>query len=76
MKAQLRDVDAPLSMVLGSGPKTLKVGEAEGSVRIPAKDVERILNRNGTVAIDDLRIDTVDATGLKDGGEGRAPTRR
>lgn len=65
VKAQLRDVDAPLSMVLGSGPKTLKVAEAEGSVRIPAKDVERILNRNGTVAIDDLRIDSIDEAGLK-----------
>jgi len=51
VRAQLRDVDAPLSMVLGSGPKTLKVGQAEGSVRIAAKDVERILNRNGSLAI-------------------------
>jgi hypothetical protein len=65
VQAQLRDVDAPLSMVLGSGPKTLKVGQAEGSVRIAAKDVERILNRNGSLAIDDLRIDTVDLPGLK-----------
>ena len=65
VQAQLRDVDAPLSMLLGSGPKTLKVGQAEGSVRIAAKDVERILNRNGSLAIDDLRIDTVDLPGLK-----------
>ncbi|MGI5127010.1 DUF2993 domain-containing protein [Pseudonocardia sp. CA-107938] len=65
VQAQLRDVDAPLSMVLGSGPKTLKVGEAEGSVRIPAKAVERILNRNGNLAIDDLRIDAIDLPGLK-----------
>lgn len=65
VQAQLRDVDAPLSMVLGSGPKTLKVGQAEGSVRISAKDVERILNRNSSMAIDDLRIDTLDLPGLK-----------
>jgi hypothetical protein len=65
VKATLSDVDAPLSMLLGSGPKTLKVGEAEGSVQISAKDVERLLNRNGTVAIEDLRIDTIDKAGLK-----------
>ncbi|MDN5858554.1 MAG: DUF2993 domain-containing protein [Pseudonocardia sp.] len=63
--AQLRDVEAPLPMLLGSGPKTLQVGEAEGSVRIPATDLQRILNRNGAVEIDDLRIDAVDAAGLK-----------
>jgi hypothetical protein len=65
VQAQLRDVDAPLSMVLGSGPKTLKVGQAEGSVQIPAKAVQKIVNRNGSLVIDDLRIDSIDLAGLK-----------
>jgi hypothetical protein len=65
VQAQLRDVDAPLSMVLGSGPKTLKVGQAEGSVQIPAKAVEKIVNRNGSLVIDDMRIDSIDLAGLK-----------
>ncbi|SHK41859.1 Protein of unknown function [Pseudonocardia thermophila] len=69
VQAQLRDVDAPLSTVLGSGPKTLKVGEAEGSVRIPARDVEQLLNRNGAITLDDLRIDPVDEAGLKAAAE-------
>lgn len=71
--AQLRDVDAPLSTLLGSGPKSLKVGEAEGSVRILAKELERLVNRNGALTFEDLRIDPIDSAGLrsaaKDGGD-------
>lgn len=58
---QLRDVDAPLSMLLGSGQKTLQVGEAEGTVAISAKDLQKL-----TPGIDDLRVDTLDAQALKD----------
>lgn len=57
--AELRDVDAPLSEMLGSGPKSLRVAEAEGTVRVGADDVERLL---GTV--DRLRIESMDAVAL------------
>jgi hypothetical protein len=66
--AQLRDVDAPLSMLLGSGPKSLSVQEVEGTVRIPASDVERLVP-----GIEDLRIENVDEYALEqavdDGGD-------
>ena len=66
--AQLRDVSAPLSMLLGSGPKTLYVQEVEGTVRVPASDLERLVP-----GIEDLRIETVDDYALEqaveDGGD-------
>lgn len=55
VSAHLTDVTAPLSMLLGSGPKTLRAQEAEGTVRVSAGDLERIFP-----IIDKLRIDTVD----------------
>ncbi|HEY4419250.1 MAG TPA: DUF2993 domain-containing protein [Pseudonocardia sp.] len=68
VSAQLRDVTAPLSMILGSGPKTLRVSEAEGTVRVSATDVQRLLP-----GIKDLRIDTLDDEALEqvvdDGGD-------
>jgi hypothetical protein len=66
--AQLRDVTAPLSMLLGSGPKTLRVDEAEGTVRISAEDLQRLIP-----GVQDLRIESIDAEALQqaveDGGE-------
>lgn len=68
VSAQLREVTAPLSMLLGSGPKSLVVEEADGTVRIPANDLERLLP-----GIEKLRIETVDAElleqAVEDGGE-------
>jgi hypothetical protein len=68
VSAQLRDVSAPLSMLLGSGPKSLSVQEVEGTVRIPATDVERLVP-----GIEDLRIESIDDEALEqaveDGGE-------
>jgi hypothetical protein len=65
--AQLRDVTAPLSMLLGSGQKTLRVDEAEGTVRIPAEDLERLVP-----GIEDLRVENIDEDALEqaveDGG--------
>jgi hypothetical protein len=55
VRAQLRDVDAPLPMLLGSGPKSLSVRQVEGIVRIPANDVERMVP-----GIEKLRIENVD----------------
>ena len=66
--AELRDVAAPLSEVLGSGPTTLRVGSADGTVRVGPDDIERLI---GTV--ERMRIETVDAEVLQqlveDGGD-------
>jgi hypothetical protein len=68
VRAQLREVSAPLSMLLGSGPKSLSVKEVEGTVQIPASDVERLVP-----GIEDLRIENVDDYALEqavdDGGD-------
>ena len=66
--AELRGVDAPLSEVLWSGPKSLRVAEADGTVRVGADDIERLL---GTV--DTLRIESLDdealAQAVEDGAD-------
>jgi hypothetical protein len=59
VSAQLRDVQAPLSMLLGSGAKTLQVNEVEGTVQVPAKDLERLVPD-----VADLRIETLDQNAL------------
>jgi LmeA-like phospholipid-binding len=68
VNAQLRDVSAPLPMLLGSGPKSLTVQEVEGTVRIPASDIERLVP-----GIEDLRIENIDEEALEqavdDGGD-------
>ena len=68
VRAQLRDVSAPLPMLLGSGPKSISVQEVEGTVRIPPSDVERLVP-----GIEDLRIENVDYYALEqavdDGGD-------
>ncbi len=60
VRAQLRDVEAPLPMLLGSGEKTLLVRAAEGTVRIPANDVQRLVP-----GIQKLRIETIDEGALE-----------
>ena len=55
---ELRDVQAPLSMLLGSGAKTLQVNEVEGTVQVPATDLERLVPD-----IADLCIETLDQNG-------------
>lgn len=66
--AELRDVRAPLSELLGPGPRTLRVGSADGTVRVGANDIERLVG-----GVERLRIETVDAEALEqlveDGGE-------
>lgn len=68
LSAQLRNVSAPLPMLLGSGPKTLDVRAAKGTVRVPAGDVERLVP-----GVEDLRIETLDEEALQravdDGGD-------
>ena len=43
VRSQLRDVRAPLSEMLGDGPRTVTVREVEGTARIGAPDVERLI---------------------------------
>ena len=60
LRTQLRDVTAPLSQLLG-GTHTVAVREAEGTVRIGAPDIERLIP-----GVDKLYIDGIDANGLQD----------
>ena len=76
VRSQLRDVSAPLSQLLGDGPRTVTVREAEGTVRIEAPDLERLIRDAGDVPVDKLYIDGIDADGLEraveDGADPRA----
>ena len=65
VRSQLRDVSAPLSQMLGDGPRTVTVREAEGTVRIEAPDLERLIRDAGDVPVDKLYIDGIDADGLE-----------
>jgi hypothetical protein len=58
--AQLHDVTAPLAMLLGSGQKTIEVASADGTVKIDAADLERLVPQASKV-----RIESVDKTTLK-----------
>jgi hypothetical protein len=60
LRAQLRDVEAPLSMLLGSGPKTIQVRQAEGTARVSANDLERLVP-----GVKRLRVEPVDTAGLE-----------
>nr|WP_239028718.1 DUF2993 domain-containing protein [Pseudonocardia acidicola] len=67
VRSQLRDVQAPLSELLGSGPRTLRVQNAEGTLRISADDLARLSG------VDKLQIQNIDEQALqqavKDGGD-------
>ena len=70
VRAQLRDVRAPLSELLGSGPRTIEVGEADGTVRIGPRDLERLIP-----GVDRLRVENVDADALEKAvSEGAEPS--
>ncbi len=58
--AQLHDVSAPLPMLLGSGPKTITVASADGTVKIDAADLQRLVPQAKKV-----RIETVDDKALQ-----------
>lgn len=55
ISAELKNVTAPLSMLLGSGPKSLPVRTAVGTVRISGGDLERLVPD-----LEKLRIESVD----------------
>ena len=65
VRSQLRDVTAPLSQMLGDGPRTVTVREVEGTARIGAPDVERLIREASDVPVDKLYIDGIDADGLE-----------
>ena len=65
VRSQLRDVSAPLSQMLSDGPRTVTVREVEGTARIGAADVERLIRSASDVPIDKLWIDRIDADGLE-----------
>ena len=69
VRAQLRDVNAPLSMLLGSGPKSLRVDDADGTVRVDANDLERLMP-----GVTKVRIENIDAKAIDDLIEEGAPT--
>ena len=60
VRTQLRNVTAPLSQLL-SGSRTVAVREAEGTVRIGAPDIERLLSGD----VDKFYIDGIDGDGLE-----------
>lgn len=65
VRSQLRDVAAPLSQMLEGGPRTVTVREVEGTARIGAPDVERLISSAGDVPVDKVYIDRIDADGLE-----------
>jgi hypothetical protein len=63
VRTQLRNVTAPLPELL-AGSRTVAVREVEGTVRIGAPDIERLLP-----GVDRFYIDRIDANGLEDAVE-------
>jgi hypothetical protein len=68
LTAHLEDVTAPLSMLLGSGPKKVQVAQAEGTVKVDANDLERLVP-----GVTKIRVENVDTKALqqlvKEGGD-------
>jgi hypothetical protein len=58
--AELHDVTAPLAMLLGSGKKTIEAASADGTVKIDAADLERLVPQATKV-----RIESIDKKGLQ-----------
>jgi LmeA-like phospholipid-binding len=69
INARLHDVGAPLSMMLGSGPKSLAVSSAEGIVKINAADLQRLIPEAKKI-----RIESVDKTSLQQAVKNGADT--
>ncbi len=66
--AQLREVTAPLAMLLGPGAKTLQVKDAQGTVKISANDLERLVPGVTKMRIESLDAEAV-AQAVEDGAE-------
>ncbi|MCW0214464.1 MAG: DUF2993 domain-containing protein [Pseudonocardia sp.] len=67
VRAQLDDVTAPLSELIGSGARTLRVAQADGSVRVGTTDLESLLPGVQKLTIANLDANAVD-TLIRDGG--------
>ena len=67
INARLHDVSAPLSMLLGPGPKSITAATAEGIVKIDAADLQRLIPEAKKI-----RIESVDATTLQQAVENGA----
>ncbi|GEL18205.1 LmeA family phospholipid-binding protein [Pseudonocardia asaccharolytica] len=68
VRAHLHGVQAPLGELLGSGPHTIQVRDAEGTLRIGPDDIEQYLP-----GVTKVRVENIDENALKDavkdGGE-------
>ncbi|MGA6163166.1 DUF2993 domain-containing protein [Amycolatopsis magusensis] len=72
LKADLRDVDAPLSDLMGGRVEQVKIGVLEGSVKIKDSDIARV---EPLTKIENLRIDPADEDYVRNGGsDPEAPT--
>lgn len=60
INAQLRDVSAPLSMLLGPGPKSITAATAEGVVKINAADLQRLIPEAKKVRIESVDENTLE----------------
>jgi hypothetical protein len=61
LRANLRDVTAPLSGLLGSGTPGLRIATAEGAARVGADDIARMLP-----GVERLSLGNVDANAIAD----------
>jgi hypothetical protein len=59
LTAHLSDVTAPLSMLLGSGPKDVRVARAQGSAKVSARDLERLVP-----GVTKVRVESIDRKAL------------
>lgn len=61
VRAELRDVTAPMSTLLGSGPRTLRIGRVDGDLRIHPNDLERLMP-----GVRRLRVEPIDRNTLRE----------
>lgn len=69
VRAQLDDVTAPLSELLDPGPKTLRVANADGSVRVGTTDLEALLPGVKKLTIANLDANALDTLIRDDGAD-------
>ena len=60
INARLHDVSAPLSMLLGPGPKSLTATTAEGIIKINAADLQRLIPEAKKVRIESVDKNTLE----------------
>jgi len=60
VNARLHDVSAPLSMMLGPGPKSITAATAEGIIKINAADLQRLIPEAKKVRIESVDDNTLE----------------